>query len=44
MDRIAFLQFSVLLLALPAQYLISEYWSNGANERSVALKEYRALF
>jgi hypothetical protein len=40
MDRLAFFQLLVLLLAMPAQYLISVYWSHDTLQRTSALKEY----
>jgi hypothetical protein len=40
MDRLAFFQLLILLLAMPAQYLISVYWSNDNLQRTSALKEY----
>ena len=40
MDRLALLKFLLLAFALPAQYLISEYWSYNTAERSQALKTY----
>ena len=39
MDRITFLKFALIALALPAQYYISQNWSSDLNEQQLALKK-----
>lgn len=40
MDRISFCKFMLIIFALPAQYFISQNWSNDSFQRKEELKKY----
>ncbi|RNA29016.1 F-box only 21 [Brachionus plicatilis] len=44
MDRIDYLKFVLIAMALPTQYLITQYWSNDNVEQSIALKNLASSF
>lgn len=43
MDGINFLKFMLLALALPAQYYLSQHWSNDNIQQSLALRKFVQL-